>query len=241
MIPVFLRDLMPRMVLVALVGLIFFRIEPGFHQHAGEAMTPDTFDLALGPLGISASLANLAGLAMLILLAGFISGDRRLGYHRLYFSHPTRPSVFYLVRWTMALALALLAAAVFLVLGQVAAWGEFQGGWAGMQMALLAAVAYGGLLAFLSSVLRRGDAWVALLLFLFNVVWGEASGMGMEPFPPAIRDVLSLLLPPQIPLQDVYDGLLRGETAWPAVAFVAGYGIFWLLLAMLVVETREWP
>lgn len=242
MIPVFLRGFAWRLVLVALAGFVFYLYEPGFHVHELAEVTPDTFDLELGPVGISASLANLSGLAMLVLLAGFISEDRRRGWYKLYFSHPTRPVTFYLVRWTLALLLSLAAAAVFLVAGSFAAWGEFRGGWGGMLLALLSAVAYGGLVAFLSAGLPRGDGAVAVVLFLFTYFWLDFTNQGIvEIFTPGIRDAISLVLPPQIPLQDVYDGLLRGEVVVAPSLFVLGYGIFWLVLAMLMVEFREWP
>ena len=238
MIPILLRGMLPRMALVALLGLAFFFLEPGFHTHEPA---PEEFRLDLGAMGLSASLANLAGLSMLVLLAGFVSGDRRQGYYRLYFSHPTRPLAFYGLRWALGLLLAMAAAAVFLVLGQAAAWGRFEGGWSGLYLALLAAVAYGGMVAFLSVVLSRGDAWVALVLFLFNYFWLQAVSLGARPLPPLLNDAVSILLPPQLALSDVYDGLIRGEIVWGASAFAAGYGVFWLLVAALLLKLRDWP
>lgn len=240
MIPVFLRGMLPRVLLVALLGVAFYMLEPGFHQHAGEAV-PEEFRLDLGSFGLAATLANYAGLSMLVLLGGFVSGDRRHGYYRLYFSHPTRPIAFYAVRWMLGLAVALLAAAIFLVLGQMAAWGRFEGGWGGLYLALLAAVGYGGMIAFLSVLLPRGDAWVALVLYLFNYFWLLAVSMGSQPLPPLLNDAVSLLLPPQLALNDVYDGLLRSEIAWGASAYAAGYGVFWLLIAGLLLKLRDWP
>lgn len=240
MIPILLRGMLPRMLLVALLGVAFFMLEPGFHQHAGEAV-PEEFRLDLGAMGISASLANYAGLAMLVLLGGFVSNDRRQGYYRLYFSHPTRPVMFYGLRWLMGLAVAMLAATIFLVVGQWAAWGRFEGGWSGLYLAFLAAVAYGGMIAFLSVMLPRGDAWVALVLYVFNYFLLQAVSLGVRPLPRPLNDVVSLLLPPQLALSDVYDGLLRFEIVWGASAFAAGYGVFWLLVAGLALKLRDWP
>lgn len=239
MIPILLRGMLPRIALVALLGVAFFFLEPGFHTH--ESPAPEEFSLDLGAMGISATLANLAALSMLVLLGGFVSNDRRQGYYRLYFSHPTRPLAFYGLRWAMGLLLAMLAAAVFLVVGQWAAWGRVEGGWSGLYLALLAAIAYGGMIAFLSVVLLRGDAWVALVLFLFNYFWLQAVAMGAQPLPPPLNDAVSLLLPPQLALSDVYDGLIRGEVVWGASAFAAGYGVFWLLVAALLLRLRDWP
>lgn len=239
MIPILLRGLLPRLALVALLCVAFFFIEPGFHTHAEGAS--EEFSLDLGYMGIAASLANLAGLSMLVLLGGFISNDRRQGYYRLYFSQPTRPIAFYGVRWLLGLLLAMVAAALFLMIGQVAAWGQFEGGWSGLYLALLAAIAYGGMIAFLSVALPRGDAWVALVLFLFNYFWLYAVSLGVQPLPRLLNNAVSILLPPQLALSDVYDGLLRSEIVWGASAFALGYGVFWLLMAGLLLRLRDWP
>jgi hypothetical protein len=238
-IPILLRGMLPRMLAVALLGVAFYYLEPGLHRHGEDA--PEAFFLDLGALGLGATLANYAGLSVLVLLGGFVSTDRRQGYYRLFFSHPTRPAAFYGLRWLLALGVAMLAAALFLVLGQAAAWGGFEGGWRGLWLALLSAVAYGGMIAFLSVVLPRGDAWVALVLFVFNYFWLQAVSLGAQPLPPLLNEVVPLLLPPQLALSDVYDGLLRGEVAWGASAFAAGYGVFWLVLAGLLLRLRDWP
>jgi hypothetical protein len=239
MIPVLLRGMIPRMVAVALLGIAFYYLEPGLHRHEVDA--PEEFFLDLGALGISATLANYAGLSMLVLLGGFVSTDRRQGYYRLYFSHPTRPVAFYGLRWLLGLAVAMLATTLFLVLGQIVGWGAFEGGWSGLYLAFLAAFAYGGLVAFLSVALPRGDAWVALILYIFNYFWLQAIALGAQPLPPVLNELVPLLLPPQLALSDVYDGILRGEVAWGASAFVVGYGVFWLAAAGLLLRSRDWP
>lgn len=239
MIPILLRGMLPRLAMVALLCVAFFFLEPGFHTHAEDVS--EEFSLNLGYMGIAASLANLAGLSMLVLLGGFISNDRRQGYYRLYFSHPTRPIAFYGLRWGLGLVMAMVAATAFLILGQLAAWGQFEGGWSGLYLAFLAAFAYGGMIAFLSVALTRGDAWLALVLFLFNYFWLYAISLGVQPLPPVLNDAISILLPPQLALNDVYDGLLRGEIVWGASAFATGYGVFWLLMAGLLLRLRDWP
>jgi hypothetical protein len=239
-IPILLRRMAPRLVMVVLAGGLFYLLEPGFHQHAGEVVSEE-FQLDLGYLGISASLANLSAVSMVLLFGGAISGDRRQGYYRMYFSHPTRPLAFYGLRWVLSLLLAVAASAVFLVVGQVAAWGRFEGGWSGLWLALLAAIAYGGIIAFLATLSIRGDVWLMLVLFFLTYSWFYAVNLGVEPFAPLVNDAISLLLPPQIALDDVRDGLLRSEIAWGASAFVAGYGLFWLLIAGLMLKLREWP
>jgi hypothetical protein len=234
----YFRASAPRLVLVLLAGFMFYLMEPGFHVHEAPAAG---LEANLGPLGISATLANLSGLSMLILLAGFIAVDRRRGYYRLLFAQPVSPLWFYAARWLLALFLAVLASAVFLAAGSFAAWGEYRGGASGLLLAALAAVAYGGLIAFLSAALPRGDAWVGVLLFLFTFFWLQSLSLGAQPFVAPVRDAISLLLPPQTALQDVYDALLQGRVDAAAAAFCAGYGLFWLAAAGLLVKLREWP
>ncbi|MBA4159267.1 MAG: hypothetical protein H0X65_17590 [Gemmatimonadetes bacterium] len=238
MIPILLRDLGPRMLLVMFAGLILYALEPAFHQHGAA---PAEMAAELGPLGISATLANLTRLSMLILLAGFIANDRRRGYYRIFFSHPTNPLAFYALRWVIALGVALLATALFLVVGQLAAWGEVRGGGAGLLLALLTAVAYGGLIAFLSAALPRGDAWVTVLIFLFTFAWLQVLALGAEPLTAPIRQVITFLLPPETALRVIYASLMLGHIEWGAAMFVAGYGFFWLVAAGLLLRIREWP
>jgi hypothetical protein len=234
--------MLPRLLLVAITALMFYMLEPAFHQHdlpAGDVLVdvPPEF----GPLGISATLANLAGLAMLILLAGFVSSDRRRGYYRIYLSHPVNPLAMYGLRWALALGLAMVAAAVLLVVGQLAAWGEVRGGAEGLLLALLSALVYGSLIAFLSVVLPRGDAWVAVVLYFFTFFWIQILSLCVEPLTAPLRQAISFVLPPQTALQDIYGAMLVGASAWGAVAFVVGYAAFWLVAAGLLLRLREWP
>jgi hypothetical protein len=96
-------------------------------------------------------------------------------------------------------------------------------------------------MAFLSTALPRGDAWVAVGLFLLTFVWLQALGIGAEPFSAPLRRLLTFVLPPQTALQDVYNGLIRGRLAAGASAYAAGYGAFWLAAAATLLRVREWP
>lgn len=237
MIAVLLRDLRWRLLGVVAIALVMYSLEPAFHQH--DAPVEAELAPQLAPIGISATLAYLAGLSMIVLLAGFVSTDRREGYARLFLSHPTSPLALYGLRWALALVLSLAAAALFLLVGQIVAWGEFAGGAGGMLMALLAALVYGGLMAILSVLLPRGDAWVALLLFL-PTFFPQILTLLEQSAGAAFRLVL-FLLPPQTALTDVYQGLIQGDLAWGAVAFVVGYAAVLLTAAGLVLRLREWP
>lgn len=238
MIPILLRDLAPRLALVGILALMFFSLEPGFHAHAdvGELQTQ------LESPQLSFTVANLTGAAMIVLLAGFISGDRREGFYRIAFSHPTSPLAFYGLRWVLALALALLVGLLFLLGGQLAAWGELRIGPEYLLHALTFAMVYGGLLAFLSALLARGSSAATLLLFFFTEFWYLAiNSLGIQPFTPTGRQLVFFALPPHATLTAVYEGILTGAMDWVAVLFAAGYGLFWLGAAGVLVRVREWP
>lgn len=235
MIPILLRDLRWRVAALVLVALLLYLLEPAFHRH-GE-VDPE-FARELGPIGVSATLAYLAGLSMIVLLAGFIATDRREGYARLFFAHPTSPLALYGLRWGLAYLLSVGAAAAFLIVGQWAAWGGIMGGGSGLLLAALAALVYGGLMAFLSAALPRGDAWVAFGLFL-PTFFPQMLGILEVTAPAAMYDALLFVLPPQAALQDVYAGLLQREVAWGGAAYAAGYGVVWLVAGALLVRMRE--
>jgi len=236
MIAVVLHDMRWRLALLLPIGILLYALEPGFHQH-------DELDLgavALGPLGVSATLAYLAGLSMIVLTAGVVSRDRRLGYSKIFFSHPTSPTRYYALRWGIAYLAAFLAAVAFLVIGQVVAWGGVLGGWMGLTLPAATALIYGGLVGFFSSVLPKGDAWVAFLLFL-PTFFPQILTLGLAGTSPAVRQAILLLLPPQGALQRVWEGLLVGSFDWGALAFSLSYGAVFLVAAVVILRLREWP
>ncbi|MBW3628285.1 MAG: hypothetical protein KY464_03210 [Gemmatimonadetes bacterium] len=236
MIGILLRDLRWRVLLVFLVALVLYFLEPAFHQH--DVADPE-FAEELGPIGVSATLAYLAGLAMIVLLAGFVSSDRREGYAQMYFSQPTSPLAFYALRWVLAFAIAIIAAVAFLIVGQFVAWGGARGGGSGLLLPLLTASVYGGIMAFLSVALPRGDAWVAFILFL-PTFFPQVLDLLQTTMPPGAYRLLLFALPPQTALQDVYQGLLLHDLAWGSVVFVLGYSAAWLIAATLMLRFREW-
>ena len=233
-----------RLLAVAVLAVAFYLKEPGFHLPA--ALPNDLPTEVSDPRGVAFSLANLAALSMLVLLLDFVSGDRRRGYYRIYFSHPTRPLAFYAVRWGVAYALSLLAAALFLVVGQLLAWGELRVGAEAMVQPVLFALVYGGVVAFFSVLLPLGDSLAAVLVYWLTEIWQYAlsaySEFGTQPpLSPALRQAISFVLAPHLALRDVFDAAQAGTSPWGAIAFAAGYGLFWLALAGLLLWSREWP
>ena len=244
MITLTLRQLRWRLLIVAALAVAFYIKEPGFHLQG--TLPNDVPDEISDPLGIAFSMANLAALCMMVLLADFVSGDRRKGYYRIYFSHPTRPLAYYAVRWGIAYALAMLAAALFLVVGQLLAWGELRVGAEAMVHPALFALVYGGLVAFFSVLLPFGDSLAAIFVYWLTEAWQYALAAYAEfgsqlPLSPAIRQGISFVLAPHLALRDAFDAAHLGTTAWGALAFAGGYGLFWLAAAGLLLWYREWP
>lgn len=239
MIVVMLRQLRWRLLALVAAAWLFYLGDPGLHRHGPE---PTSVEELLAPTGISFSAANLAGLGAVVLLAGFIAGHRRRGYYRLQFSHPTRPLAFYGLRWGISVVLAVAMAALFFFVGQIAAWGAVRVGGGFLLHAVLFAVMYGGLAAFFSAALPAGDAVAAMVVYFITVFWLEVTvNWPISPVSPGVSRVVSFVLPPHTAATDVYSGLLLGQVDWAAALFCLGYGVFWLIVAGLLVRTREWP
>lgn len=239
MIPILLRDLRWRIAALLPIAWILYLLEPAFHQH-GVTLTADEA-LGLSPVGISATLSYLSGIAVIVLLAGYIAADRREGHTRIFFSHPTRPLAFYGLRLALALLVAVAAAALFLMFGQMIAWGEVRGGWSGLLLALVTAIIYGGLITFFSVTLRRGDGSLAFLLLLIPTFAPQLFARALAGLPTTLRQLIFFVLPPQGALQEIWQRLLEGSVAWGAVGFAVGYGVLWLLLAGVIMRARDWP
>jgi hypothetical protein len=235
-IEIVLRDLRWRFALVVVAWLLFFMSELSVQREAVVATGE------LGAAGLAAPAAYLAGISMIILLAGFVSTDRREGYTRILFSHPTRPLALYGLRLGVAYALSLTAAVALFFALQAYLWGEVRGGAMALVLPALTALIYGGLMAFFSTALRSGDAVVALLFYLPTLLPPALLEIATGFLGRTIAQVVLLVLPPQTTaLTTLYQTLLGGEMAWVAAAFAAGYALFWLMLAVLVLRLRDWP
>lgn len=243
MIPLILRQLHVRLLVVVAICAAFYVLEPTFHVHAGEAVDPSE---VIPPGEIAFTLANLAGASMLVLLAGFVATDRRRGYYRIYFSHPTRPLAYYALRWGVAYVLTMAVCAAFFVASQLAAWGELRAGADALVQPALFALIYGGVVAFASVAFPRGDSLIALALYLVTDLWqgflSFFSETGVQPpLSPLVRQGISFILPPHLALRDFYEAARAGHAAWGAVGFAGGYGLVWLAAAALLLWSREWP
>lgn len=244
MIPLLLWQLRWRLLVVLAICGAFYLLEPSFHVH--EALdAADAVD-AIPPGEIAFTLANLAAASMLVLLAGFVATDRRRGYYRIHFSHPTRPLAYYGLRWGLAYALTLIIAAGFFGVSQLAAWGELRAGPSALVQPALFALIYGALVAFASIAFPRGDSLIVLAVYLLTDLWqgflSFFADSGVDPPLSALaRQAVSFALPPHLALRDFYEATRAGHAAWGAAGFAGGYGLFWLAAAALLLWSREWP
>jgi hypothetical protein len=240
-ITLYLWQLRWRILAVAAICVGFYAIEPAFHQHVAT----DAADY-VPPGEIAFTLANLAAAGMLVLLTGFVAADRRRGWYRIYFAHPTRPLAFYALRWLVAYAVTMAMVGVFFLAAQLAAWGELRAGPGALLQPALFALVYGALLAFFSVALPRGDALVVLAVYFLTDLWLGVLNMYDEaglapPLSPFVRQGLSFALPPHLALRDAYNLVNAGVQPWAPVTFALGYGLFWLAAAGLLLWYREWP
>ncbi|MEJ2503053.1 MAG: hypothetical protein P8177_06995 [Gemmatimonadota bacterium] len=176
--------------------------------------------------------------ASLVLLAGIIADDRDGSRARLLAVRPASPVLLYGTRFLGLSALAFALSAVLLPLFDTIMLGRW-GGSATLVLILAHVLVWGGLTTLLS-VLTSLDAWIALLLGLFAMVWTSLATAGMTPLAPPIAEVVTFLLPP-------IDALFALESAfadvapipWGAFWFCAGYGAVMLVTAAYLMRRRE--
>jgi hypothetical protein len=178
-------------------------------------------------------------IAALVLMAGIFSHDRAAGYARLYAVRPRSMLLLYGVRFFALALLAFLLSALLMPIFDVIVLGE----WSDPSLFVLIAaqvIVFGTLTALLSTMLR-GDAWVALFLGVTALVWDALRRIDfIQAAPSAVRETVSVLLPPQ-------GALMRIETAfatmqpvpWDAFLYIVLYGALMLLVAGVVLSRRE--
>lgn len=211
----------------------------------GDHMEPDAlfriggFPLVSAVLLLGWVVGRFPVFATLILLAGVFSSDLASGRARLYAVRPQPLVSIYGVRLALLAGLAFGISVLLMPAFDVILLGR----WAGpATLVLIAAyvLVYAGVVAFLS-VLTRGDAWIAAGLAVLALLWATMRGAGLlTAVPPGARQFVSVVLPPQ-------DALFALESAfaditpvpWRAFAYAAAYGIFFLVLAGVLVSRRE--
>ncbi len=213
-------------------------------SHDGHVELDRLFQIGGAPLAsafllIGWVIGRFPLIAVLVLMAGIFSHDRAQGTARLYFARPVSPLAIYGARFGVLALLAFALSAVLMPAFDAILLGQ----WAGLATLVLIAsyiITYGALVAALS-IWTRGDAWIALLLGIFAIVWHALRTAGvLENTPAGLREVITLVLPP-------HGALFAIETAfaqlmpvpWDAVGYVAIYSVLMLVIAGVSIGQRE--
>jgi hypothetical protein len=185
------------------------------------------------------TIGRFPTIAVLVLFAGVFSRDRDTGLARLLAVRPVPLLRVYAVRVAGLAALAFgLSALVMPLFDRV-----MLGTWAGpATLVLIAAqvLVYGALTAFLS-VWTRADAWVALLLGLFSLVWNALRAAGLlATAPVAARELVTLALPPHGALYALEGAFAELQPIpWDAFGYAAAWAALLLVLAAWSLSGRE--
>lgn len=178
-------------------------------------------------------------IATLVLMSGVFSDDRERGYARLYAVRPRSMILLYGARVLIYALIAFGMSAILIPGFDLLILNE----WTGASVfALIAAqiLVYGSLTALLS-VATRADAWFALFLGLLATVWYALRRMDFfQSTPPAIRETVSVLLPPQGALLRV-EGAFAAAQPVPADAmlYIAIYSLLILIIAGVALARRD--
>jgi hypothetical protein len=184
-------------------------------------------------------IARFPMIAVLVLLAGVISEDRTTGFARLLHVRPRSRLAHYGVRVLVFATVAFMLSAVLVPLFDMLIIGRWTGGAAFVVIA--AHVLVYGSLTVLLSIFTRADAWIALFLGLFAIVWQALrAGDVLVGTPPGIREFVSFVLPPQGALGALELAFAeRMPIPWEAFGFVVAYSALLLVITGLLLERRE--
>lgn len=178
-------------------------------------------------------------IATLVLVAGVFSDDRTAGWARLYAVRPVSLVLLYAARFALLMMIAFVLSIVIMPLFDVLVLGELPQ--PGILALIVAQVVVFGTLTALLSTVMRGDAWAALFLGIVAIIWDALRRADfLATAAPAIRETLSVLLPPQ-------GAMLRIEMAFgsmqpvplDALLYVLVYGAFVALVAGILLGRRS--
>jgi hypothetical protein len=178
-------------------------------------------------------------IAALVLMAGAFSADRERGHARMFAVRPRSLVLLYIARFVLLFIVAFLLSALvmpgfdLIVLGEWPGYGIF---------ALIASqiIVFGTLTALMSTV-TRADAWAALFLGLLGIVWDGLRRVDvLRGAAPAVRETISVLLPPQGALNrvEIAFGSMQ-PVPWDAFLYITLYGALLLLVTGIVISRRS--
>ena len=217
----------------ALVGTDHGQVELGnLYQVGGYPLV--SVLLLLGWL-----IGRYSVVAILVMMSGVVSGDRRDGTMRLYAVRPVSLPLFYLKRFAVAAGVAFLLSAIllpafdFLLLSK----------WAGPNtfVLIISYIMVYGSLRFLLSVWTRGEVWIAMMLAILAMLWDAVLRAGkLGNSAPGIREVVTMVLPPQSALFKIESAFgTEALMPWDSVLFVTAYSIILVVAALVSMRVRE--
>lgn len=178
-------------------------------------------------------------IAALVLASGVFSEDRAHGHARLYAVRPRSLIALYGLRLLLLTLIAAILGLIVMPAFDLLILGE----WPHTTMfALIAAevLIFASLTALLS-VATRADAWAALFLGILAVVWDGLRRTGsLDSAAPAVRETVSVLLPPQGALLRIESAFAASQPIpWDAMLYIALYAALALVLAGVALARRE--
>jgi hypothetical protein len=184
-------------------------------------------------------IGRYALIAILVMMTGIVSSDRRDGTMRLYAARPVSLARIYLIRFAVAAGVALVLSGIlmpafdFLLLAK---WG----GPSTFVLIISYILVYGSL-TFLLSVWTRGDVWIAMMLAILAMLWDAVLRSGkLGNSIPGIREVITILLPPQSALFRIETAFGMGVSIpWDSFAFIAAYAAILIVAALVSLRVRE--
>lgn len=178
-------------------------------------------------------------IATLVLMSGVFSDDRDARHARLYAVRPRSLVALYGARMLLFASIAFLMSAILMPGFDLLILGEWSGGGV---FALIAAqiMVYGSITALLSTV-TRADAWIALFLGIVAIVWDALRRVDfLQSAPPALRETVSVLLPPQGALMRVEGAFGAAQPVpWDAILYISLYASLVAILAGVALSRRE--
>lgn len=196
------------------------------------------YPLISGLLLVGWLIGRFPLLATLVLLGGVVAHDRETGHARMLAARPVSPLLLYGARFVVLAGLAFALSAILMPLFDLIMLGRWGGG-ATLALILAHVVVWGGLTALLST-LTGLDAWLALLLGLFAMVWASLTQATLVPLAPPLAEALTFVLPPVrqlFALEAAFAGV--EPVPWDAFWFAMGYGALMLIVAGWLLRRRE--
>jgi ABC-type transport system involved in multi-copper enzyme maturation permease subunit len=184
-------------------------------------------------------IGRYALIATLAMMAGIVSEDRTNGTMRLFAVRPTSLSKLYLLKFAACAAVVFIISSVLMPAFDLLLLGR----WAGPStfVLVLSYVLVYGSLTFFLSVWLRGEVWVTIMLAIAAMLWDALiRGGKLANAAPGIREVITVVLPPQSALFRL-ETAFGAETAipWAAFGFVCAYSIILLVAGVVSLRVRE--